>query len=183
VQVHNGELDLVEGFDGSGRDESGGVGNRVQLQFGRWSVRFKVDAGAGSSAEVLLWPKNNADWPAAGEIDFAEVNRADRSFAHLTVHNGSNNKQVASIVHADFTTYHTVGVEWTQDHVAFYLDGVLQSFEVTTAANPGMVPDLTPMHLALQLDVGCDSWIPCRTASTPATVTMHIAWVKIYALP
>ncbi len=83
-------------------------------------------------------------------------------------------------MHADFTQWHTIAVEWMPDHVAFYLDGVRQAFSVTSAMNPGMVPDLTPMHLTLQLDQGCDAWIECRNSQTPRQVVMHIDWVKIY---
>jgi hypothetical protein len=36
------------------------------------------------------------------------------------------------------------------------------------------------MHLALQLDQGCDDFIPCRDPSTPDQVVMDVDWVKVF---
>src|SRR5262249_33051218 len=65
VNLKNGELQIVGGFDAEGRDVAGGLASRRQLMYGRWEVRFRVDRGAGYATEVLLWPRRNADWPAA----------------------------------------------------------------------------------------------------------------------
>jgi beta-glucanase (GH16 family) len=157
---------------------SGGIGSRRARKYGRWEVRFRVDRGAGYSAVALLWPQHDTDWPAAGEIDFTEVNKGARTIDHIIVHNGPSNAQQGSLMHADFSQWQTVGVEWEPDHVAFYLDGVRQSFVVTSTA---MVPSLTPMHLALQLDQGCDGWVECRNVQTPPQVEMDVDWVKMYA--
>jgi hypothetical protein len=184
VSIQNGLLNLTGGFDAQGRDESGGVGSRLDQMYGRWEVRFRVDRGPGYSAVTLLWPELDGDWPRAGEIDFTEINRGARTTDNITIHKGADNNTVAGAAHADFTQWHTIAVEWLPGHVSFYLDGKRQSFLVTTTAgHRNMVPDTEPMHLALQFDQGCDSWFQCRDASTPAKVVMQIDWVKIYSAP
>ena len=180
VKVHDGVLQLIGGVNAEGKDVSGGIQSKMGRKYGRWEIRFKVDRGSGYSAAVLLWPERNEDWPDAGEIDFTEIPGGDRTTAHTIVHNGPDNEQVGATMHADFTQWHTVGVEWTADYVAFYLDGAKQQFTVT---DPTMVPNLTPMRLALQLDQGCDDWIECRNSQTPPQVGMNVDWVKVYAAP
>jgi beta-glucanase (GH16 family) len=149
--------------------------------YGRWEVRFRVDRGPGYSAVALLWPEHDNDWPQAGEIDFTEVNRGARTTDNLTVHKFAGNDVRSGAMHADFTKWHTIAVEWLPGHVSFYLDGVRQSFLVT--AHSRMVPDAEPMHLALQFDQGCDDWFQCRDATTPPKVVMQVDWVKIFAPP
>jgi Glycosyl hydrolases family 16 len=183
VTLGAGALNITGGIDAQGKDVSGGVGSALNQMYGRWQVRFRVAAGAGYSAVALLWPQDDSAWPRAGEIDFSEINRGSRTMMNMFVHNGADNSQLSDAVRGDFTAWHTVAVEWLPGHVAFYLDGVRQSFVVTTKADPGMVPDVEPMHLALQLDQGCDEWIQCRNANTPPKVVMQIDWVKIYSAP
>ena len=178
VRVANGYLNMTGGFDASGKDVSGGVGSRIDQMYGRWAVRFRVDKGAGYSAVALLWPDNDSDWPQAGEVDFAEIANVNRVKASMFVHYGHDNHQFSGQMTADFTQWHTVAVEWTPSHVAFYLDGKLQKFQLKTAV---AIPHMERMHLALQLDKGCDDWTPCRNSSTPPKVVMQVDWVKIYS--
>ena len=183
MTLQGGLLNLTGALDARGHEESGGIGSEINQMYGRWEVRFRVDQGSGYSAVTLLWPQYDKDWPRAGEIDFAEINAASRDIGHMFVHSGANNAQLSGALHVDFTKWHTVAVEWLPGHVSFYVDGKRQSFIVTTAKHPSMVPAIEPMHLALQLDEGCDDWIPCRNASTPAKVVMQVDWVKIFAAP
>jgi beta-glucanase (GH16 family) len=180
VRVANGYLNITGGFNSSGKDVSGGVGSRIDQKYGRWEVRFRVDQGAGYSAVLLLWPDNDSDWPQAGEVDFAEIANADRSRASMFVHYGKENHQLSGKMTADFTKWHTVAVEWTPAHVAFYLDGKLLRFGANKTTGAQAIPKMEPMHLAIQLDKGCDDWTPCRNSSTPPKVVMQVDWVKIY---
>jgi hypothetical protein len=61
------------------------------------------------------------------------------------------------------------------------LDG-RPTFTVTDANFGGGLPAESRMHLALQLDQGCDDWIPCRTAATGPRVVMEVDWVRIRPL-
>lgn len=176
VRVGGGELQLT----GVG-DASGGVASRLNLWFGRWEARFRVDRGAGYSAAVLLWPEDER-WPDHGEIDLIEVPHGDRVLGVSTVHHGAQNAMAAYRLSSDFTQWHTVAVDWLADRITFYLDGVA----TTTLRRPAAgsfdyIPRESAMHLTLQNDKGCDAFIQCPDASTPAEVTMHVDWVRIYA--
>jgi beta-glucanase (GH16 family) len=177
VRVANGELRLTESwYDSAGKYASGGLASKFSQLYGRWEVRFRVDAAGGSSAVVLLWPTSER-WPTDGEIDGIEVGGGDRQSGGAFVHNGASHLRAVGGVDADFTKWHTITIDWLPDSVTFYLDG-RQYFRETRRA---YIPSTSRMFLGLQLDVMCDEWNECRDGSTPDDVVMHIDYVRIYA--
>lgn len=180
VTVSGGMLHLVGGVQPAvGKDVGAGLMSTRQLKYGRWEVRFRVAKGAGYSAEVLLWPLENDDWPRVGEIDVAEVNDPRRQSVLHYLHHGEEDDKIGSSTPADFTQFHTVAVDWREDRVVYYLDGA-ETFRVTDRTFGGGLPTESKMHLALQLDQGCDDFIPCRDRATPEKVSMDVDWVRIY---
>jgi beta-glucanase (GH16 family) len=178
VQVRNGELQLIGGFNSQGQDVSGGISMKRDQKYGRWEVRFREDVGAGYSAGVLLWPGGAGQWPIDGEIDIAEVPSPSRLSGISVLHNGPQNHQKSHGMAANFSSWHTVAVDWLPDHVTFWLDGVAQWTEDQPS---DLIPTTSVMHLALQNDEGCNNFIPCRNSQTPRYVVMHVDWVKVYS--
>jgi hypothetical protein len=175
VAVSNGELDIND----SGQN-GGGIcwcGSGVHPQtYGRWEVRAKIDVGNGYGPALLLWPDSGV-WPADGEIDMSEVPQGNRAQTNFTVHYGSNNSQIGYADNGDFSQWHTFTVEWEPDHISYWIDGVLKHIITNSAAIPH-----DPMHLAIQNDVGAAGhWIPARDANTPAVVTLHVDYIKMFA--
>src|SRR3954451_2929887 len=78
VTVANGVLNLETYRDTrfGGRWVSGGVSSSPALRqlYGKYVVRFRMDAGRGVLGVLLLWPSINI-WPP--EIDFAETGGTD----------------------------------------------------------------------------------------------------------
>lgn len=175
TRVSGGVLRMTGGFYG-GKDLSGGVATRRAQTYGRWEVRFRAEAGAGYTPVALLWPVRQGD-PEYAEIDFAEVLDPSRRSAGIFVHRGEG-AQAQSRMRADFTRWHTVAVDWLPGRLTFWLDGR----KVWDYRGP-RVPAATPMTLALQNDVTCNRWSPCRNSRTPKTVSMYVDWVKIYRAP
>jgi len=177
VAVHNGMLDLQTYRDPAfgNRWVSGGVSSAPALTqlYGKYLVRFRIDKGVGVAGVLLLWPSNGS-WPP--EIDFGEDGGGDRSQSTATLHYGSNDSQMAQSVTADFSQWHTMGVEWTAGQLKFTLDGA-----VWGAMNSAHVPSI-PMELDLQAQGGTcgDTWVPCPDATTSAHVNMQIDWVAAY---
>ena len=178
--VRDGKLELRTYRDPrfGGRWVSGGVSSSHALKqrYGRYLVRFRMDAGRGVAGVLLLWP--SADhWPP--EIDFAEDGGATdrRDSMSATLHYGASNDQVQRTVHADFTRWHTMGVTWTRHRLVYTLDGRRWG-RVRGARVPAEV-----MELDMQTQAGTcgDRWAPCPDASTPARVDMQVDWVAAYA--
>jgi hypothetical protein len=179
VVVHDGMVELQNYQDPilGNRWVSGGLSSARALKqtFGKYLVRFRMDKGTGIAGIALLWPSNGG-WPP--EIDFAEDGGGNRSNTSATLHYGSANDQVQRSVAADFSQWHTIGVEWTPGHLVYTLDGAVWA----TVANAN-VPAV-PMELDLQTQAGTcgDDWNPCADATTPAHVSMQVDWVVAYKI-
>ena len=178
VVVHDGMLDLQTYQDASGRWVSGGVSSASALQqrYGKYLVRVRADKAVGVSAIALLWPSDNS-WPP--EIDFFEDGGGNRSKTTATLHCGGNANdacQVQADAFADFSQWHTIGVEWSPGLLTYTLDGKV--WATMTSGVPAI-----PMEMDLQTQAGTcgDAYAPCPDASTPAHVNMQVDWVVAYA--
>jgi beta-glucanase (GH16 family) len=157
-----------------GRWVSGGVsmGRSLNQTYGRYRVRFRMTKGRGVGMCLFLWPKHG--WPP--EIDFAEESSGvgGRRWETSTLHFGSHNTEIHHRVHANFTKWHTIGVNWTPGKLLYVLDG-----HVWARVTGSHVPNV-PMHLGLQTHVGTNGQTgPNPTSSTPRKVGLQIDWVKI----
>lgn len=180
VVVKRGVLRLETYRDShhDGRWVSGGLSSSRALKqtYGKYEVRFRMTPGTGVAGVVLLWPVRNV-WPP--EIDFAEDGGQtnDRRSMSATLHYGNEDRQIQRTVHADFTRWHTIGVEWTPGRLVYTLDR-----RRWAAIRSPHVPD-QPMELDLQTQAGTcgDPHAPCPDSSTPSRVTMQIDRVVAYA--
>jgi beta-glucanase (GH16 family) len=180
VTVTGGELRIA----GVGRNptgagnSSGGLcwcGTGGDRLYGRWQVRARFDAGAGYGPAIGLWPKSGKQ--TDGSIGFAESLPAGRKALHEYLVGTGTPRFVERTVPGDFTAWHTYTVEWRSRYVRMYVDGKLY---VDTGTQPGVVPPATPMHLYLQQLVGPGSGVSAPDAHTPASVTVHVDWVRVY---
>jgi beta-glucanase (GH16 family) len=161
---------------------SGGVSSARALKqtYGKYLMRVRSDQGAGVSAIALLWPSNNS-WPP--EIDFFEA-PGSRTSNQATLHcgsGGSDGCQVHKSITADFSQWHTVGVEWTPQMISYTLDG---SVWATVPSNTASIPSIN-MELDIQAQAGtCGGSSTCpdaTTASQAPGVDMQVDWVVAYA--
>jgi beta-glucanase (GH16 family) len=177
VVVHDGVLELQTYQDPAfgNRWVSGGLSSARALKqtYGKYLVRFRMDPGFGIAGIMLLWPSNNL-WPP--EIDFAEDGGGLRTQTNATLHYGATDSQIARTVTGDFTTWHTVGIEWTHGNLAYTLDGSVWA----TLASP-LVPS-QPMEMDIQTQAGTCGQVdtPCPDATTPAHVNLQVDWVVAY---
>jgi beta-glucanase (GH16 family) len=142
--------------------------------YGKYLVRLRFEEGYGVRAVALLWP--TSPWPP--EVDFFEVPATvpDRSSGLLTNHytDSSDRRGMERLrVRADFTRWHTVGVEWTPESLTYTLDGAVVG-KVTDE-----VPD-EPMWLGMQTAQGLvgEGIVPDE-ARTPS-VDLFVDWVEVH---
>ena len=177
VVVHDGMLELQSYRDPAhgGRWVSGGLSSAPALRqtFGKYLLRFRMDKGTGIAGIMLLWPSYGG-WPP--EVDFAEDGGGARTETTATLHYGSDDTQIARSVAADFTQWHTVGVEWTAGHLSYTLDGAVWG-ELTSPHIPA-----EPMEMDIQTQAGTCGQLatPCPDSTTPAHVNMQVDWVVVY---
>ncbi len=167
---------VLKGVREDGRWVTGGVSNWPVTQlYGKWEVRFRADPSAETTFHFLLWPQEDV-WPP--EIDFLEnfggTRQSASAFLHFKDKGEANGRgKTERTVDADFTRWHTAGVEWLPDRVIYTLDG--RPWATVTGDN---VPD-QPMWLGLQAQaVDCTATETCGDGITRADVV--IDWVSVY---
>jgi beta-glucanase (GH16 family) len=132
------------------------------FQYGRVEARMKVPAGVG------LWPAfwmlgsnfNGSNWPDCGEIDIMEYVGKEPDLILGTMHGPGYsgaagltkwNRQKYNI--AD--DYHTYAIEWEQDQISWFYDGV--KYSTYTRADVGSIRKWVfdqPFFIILNLAVG-----------------------------
>lgn len=143
--------------------------------YGKWSVRFRMDAGDGVGMCISLWPGHG--WPP--EIDFAEESSiyGNRHVMTGTFHHGSGNIQNHARVTRDFSKWHVMSVEWTPGKLVYLIDGK-RWHTITGSAVPHQ-----PMHLFMQTNVGSNGQSGLMPAATMRRhVDLQVDWVHIYRM-
>ncbi len=172
VVVHDGMLTLKTAYDATvGKFTTGGLclcpskGSRAQT-YGEWDIRARVSAG-DSRALAMLWPMQG--WPP--EIDFMEMGgqgaQGLRQQNTQSLHYDVDNKMIHSNELADFTQWHTIGVQWGPGFLRYLLDGQVAS----TIVQPYVPSQLMRLGLATAPLIG---------GVTTQPVNYDIDWVKDY---
>lgn len=178
VTVSNGML-VISAYpdpaDG-GRWASGGVSTSPGFAqtYGKYLVRFRLDAGYGIGHTLLLVPANGT-WPP--ELDFSEDNGTSRERTLATLHYGPGDQRISRLAPINTARWHTLGVEWSPGLLRLTDDG-----RVWGTISGGGVPSV-PMALAMQTQAWpcTGSWGRCPNAGTPPVVHMYVDWVVAYA--
>jgi hypothetical protein len=166
VTVQNGILTIT----GDSTGTTAGMAWNPGQKYGRWEGRVRAPASDPSyNALLLLWP-DAEDFPVGGEIDFMEMLDHTRQATDIFIHYGEDNSQVNGQVEIDGTEWHNWAVEWTPEAITAYVDGEEWYRSTDTSIFPP-----GPMHLCIQLD-----WFP--EGDTPQESTMHVDWVRQYAV-
>ena len=167
VSVSGGTADYYLHSE-NGTAYSAAILPRTAVQtYGRYQVRFKVDAGMTDwKSAWLLWPDDDV-WPAHGEIDWPEgdLTGSMEGFMHYADPHGGQDYAASGVAFA--SAWHTATTEWLPGSVKYYLDGTLVgSFTKKVSGYP--------MHWVLQSESG--------SGSRPAgSGHIKIDWAVIYA--
>ena len=144
-------------------------GRANSLLYGRYSVRFKADAGLkGFKLAWLLWPDSGV-WPRDGEIDYPEGDLAASFYGAAHPMGPDISKSHVFWSGATFTSWHIATMEWSPGRVEYILDG--RSIGISTNDIP-----TTPMHYILQTE-------SCLTGCPAPTTAGHVYldWIAIWA--
>jgi serralysin len=143
--------------------------------YGYFEMRAQLPAGQGLWPAFWLLPENGS-WPP--EIDAMEMLGNNPSTYYTSVHSGTAANEInagqADNVGDTSTGYHTYGVDWEPDHIAYYFDGQ-QVYQTATPADMN-----TPMYMIANLAVG-GTWPGNADGSTPFPANMNIDWIRAYS--
>lgn len=131
VQTVNGKLVLTSKKERyQGRDYPSGAvqtKNKLEFHYGKLEMRAKLPVGQGSFPAFWLLTNKEDTW--LPEIDILEM-LGHKPNEIWMVHHwlGDNNKltsESSSFEDDDFSKdFHIYGVEWTEDYIAWFIDGV-----------------------------------------------------------
>jgi hypothetical protein len=164
VSVQNGVLAI----SGDSSGTTGGMAWKSGTKYGKWETRAKMPNGSGAYHPVLiLWP-SQIEWPAGGEIDYAETDTNSNAVSFF-LHYGASNSRLDASKSIDITQWHNYAVDWSPGRITGYIDGV-QWFSTT---NAGVLPP-GPMHQTIQLDYFAGQ-------GSPGPAQLLVDWVRMYS--
>ncbi|MFF5564854.1 hypothetical protein ACFY7Z_01160 [Streptomyces sp. NPDC012623] len=147
---------------GGANGDSAWMASRFGQRYGRWEARVRsrtTGEGYGRPYHplLILWP-DSGRWPEDGEYDYLENSAPGEDCAEAFIHYPHRagvdvQQEPARTCGVDLTRWHTIGIEWTPDHVRGFLDGK-EWFRFSGGANAvrDCVQCAPSMHQTVQLD-------------------------------
>ena len=173
--------------------------NKQYMKYGRVEARLRLDDGMRSGVWPAFWMMGNdiesgASWPYCGEIDIMEHRNAEKqiiSTLHWNTGTGTSanynhiyagsetTKQYGNI--DSINDWHDYAVEWYEDVMKFYLDGVC--FE-TLNINSSEMEEFQKEHfILLNLAIGSSN-SPFTLGQTVSadfqSATMYVDYIRVY---
>lgn len=132
-------------------------------KYGYFEARAKVPGGKGTWSAFWMMPQNYTAWPDDGEIDIMEYvgyrPNVTQSSIHTAAYNHKDHTEKTAtkdILNAE-SEFHTYGLEWTEDYITGYVDGVAYfTFQNDHTNNKRTWPFNEPFYLKLNLAIGGD---------------------------
>jgi len=167
--VENGLLVVSTFKDQNGVIISGGMAHYANYLYGRIEFKVKMDSDPLQSVGgvILTWPKGG-NWPIDGEMDIYECAVKDNTFSTF-IHYGADNSKVQYRHDVDKTEWHIIRIDWFEDALFLFRDGV----KVWELKDKAAIPKVMH-HLCIQAGPNKP------TMGDP--VRMYVDWVKIYQL-
>lgn len=154
--------------------------------YGKVEARIQLPYGQG------IWPAfwmigdniSEVSWPQCGEIDIMEYRGQEPQIVHGSLHGpgysgGEAVTQSFQLFNGRFDTqFHVFSVEWGEDFIKYFVDGV-QYNEITPESVNGDWVFNESFFIILNLAVG-GSYVGSPSAETTFPQTMLVDYVKVY---
>ena len=155
--------------------------------YGYFEARMKLPSGKGTWPAFWMLPKDFKSWPYDGEIDIMEEVGYDPNTVLSTIHcraynhSAGTQKGASKFVPTAQTDFHVYAVEWTEDYIYGFVDGVRYfTFTNDKQGNKDTWPFNVPFYLKLNLAWGGD-WGGAQGLDANALpATYEIDYVRVY---
>lgn len=134
----------------------------AEWKYGKIEVRAKLPNCLGTWPAVWMMPAGDqyGEWPKSGEIDVMEHVGYEADKIHYAIHSEKynhtkdNQKRHTVMCPTSYTDFHVYGLEWHEDRLEWYLDGVLQYTVEKTEEGWEAWPFDQPFYLILNSAFG-----------------------------
>ena len=138
--------------------------NKGDWKYGRIEIKARLPAGRGMWPAIWMLPTDWAygGWPDSGEIDIMENVGYLKDSIFGTIHTGAYNgmlgtQKVKSIFkEGSSKKFHVFAMEWTEDEISFYVDGVRYNHFKNEHKGIAEWPFDKEFHLLMNIAVGGD---------------------------
>lgn len=159
--------------------------SKKTFTYGIFEISAKIPQGKGTWPALWMLGQNidEVSWPACGELDIMEHVGKNPRFIHSTVHNKSGYGATPYTgileIQDPFNEYHIYGMEWTNEFVAFFIDGKLVYRYQPEVKNDDNWPFDKPCFLIFNVAIG-GNWGGPDVDEKIFPATMTVDWVKVY---
>ena len=186
AKIDNGTLKIIAKKAGS-QVFSIRMNTHESWTYGYFEARIKLPSGRGTWPAFWMLPKNFVSWPDDGEIDIMEHVGYDPNRVHSSIHcrayyhSIGTQKGASRVVPTALTNFHVYAVEWTEDYISGFVDGVRYfTFENDKTGNKNTWPFNVPFYLKLNLAWG-GNWGGVKGVDESALpATYEIDYVRVY---
>lgn len=159
-----------------------------EFRYGYVEARLKMPADQGLWPAFWMLGASGATWPSNGEIDIMEhIN--DETIVYNTAHwngigghasqGGSTANNPFSTFSIDVTQYHVYALEWTEEFLAWYIDGVKYGEMDISDPDKGYEEMHNKYYMLLNLAVG-GKWPGVPSDATEFPATYSVDYVRVY---
>ncbi|MBR5019548.1 MAG: family 16 glycosylhydrolase [Bacteroidales bacterium] len=185
--TQDGALYIVARKDG-GQVISARMNSRESWLYGYFEAAIWLPKGKGTWPAFWMMPNDQSKgWPACGEIDIMEEVGVDADITSSSIHceaynHVQNTQKTASrkTVGAE-NEYHVYALEWTEDFIKTYVDGVLLlEFRNDKSGRDSTWPFNKKFYLTLNLAWGGDWGGYAGVDENALPCTMKVDYVRVY---
>ncbi len=158
------------------------------FKYGRIDIRAILPKGKGIWPAFWMLPEDNVfgNWPKSGEIDIMEVVGHEPAKTHGTIHYGPGPGSTQISRSTSLTTgtlndqFHVYSLEWKEDEIKWFLDGVLFSTIRKADIAAGTTwPFNEEFFLIFNLAVG-GNWPGAPDATTYFPQWLIVDYIRVY---
>ena len=190
AQKYSGSKKFNDQTDINGQVISARMNSRESWKYGYMEARIRLPKGKGTWPAFWMMPDDQSlGWPACGEIDIMEEVGVNPNRTSSSIHCKAYNHMIGTQKTAERLTkgaeddFHIYAVEWTADHMQFYVDGSTSGclrFENDKKGNNDTWPFNKAFYITLNLAWGGDWGGMSGVDESALPCTMQVDYVRVF---
>jgi beta-glucanase (GH16 family) len=146
------------------------LNSKMAFTYGKVEVRAKLPFGVGTWPAVWMLGQNinepgaywqpshgNTSWPACGEIDIMEHWGSNQNYVSSALHTPSSSGATVNVGGTLLSnvsdSFHVYAMEWTDEFIAFSVDGVVHYTYQPSTKNSATWPFDAPQYILLNVAI------------------------------